>query len=141
MMFLSKGKTLHMWFNLVFLNIFQLFGDGSSTIKLNDGLNRVEIEVVAEDGTIKKYCVDITRLSAKVAELSNLALEGDIPLHPAFCTKIYEYNSEYGLHMAQSVALKLKFNILISKEIKYTDTLFVLKHKHKQNWTKNSNVQ
>ncbi|XP_044069520.1 uncharacterized protein LOC122884139 [Siniperca chuatsi] len=75
-----------------------LFGDGSSTIKLNDGLNKVEIEVVAEDGTIKKYCVEITRLSAKIAELSNLALEGDIPLHPAFCTKIYEYNSIVPFH-------------------------------------------
>nr|XP_046256934.1 uncharacterized protein LOC124065539 [Scatophagus argus] len=75
-----------------------LFGDGSSTIKLNDGLNRVEIEVVAEDGTIKKYCVEITRLSAKVAELSNLALDGDIPLHPEFCTNIYEYNSLVPFH-------------------------------------------
>ena len=75
--------------------MFQHFGDGSSTIKLNDGLNMVEIEVVAEDGTIKKYCVEITKLSAKIAELSHLALEGDFPLHPAFCTKIYEYNSEY----------------------------------------------
>ncbi|XP_059214856.1 uncharacterized protein LOC131993127 [Centropristis striata] len=75
-----------------------LFGDGSSTIKLNNGLNRVEIEVVAEDGTLKKYCVEITRLSAKVAELSDLALEGDILLHPAFCTKIYEYNSIVPFH-------------------------------------------
>ncbi|XP_078128958.1 uncharacterized protein LOC144532203 [Sander vitreus] len=75
-----------------------LFGDGSSTIILNVGLNRVEVEVVAEDGTIKKYCVEITRLSAKIAELSNLALEGDIPLQPAFCTKIYEYNSIVPFH-------------------------------------------
>lgn len=57
--------------------------------------------MVAEDGTIKKYCVEIIRLSAKVAELSNLALEGDIPLNPAFCTKVYEYNSECRLHMTQ----------------------------------------
>ncbi|XP_067466855.1 uncharacterized protein [Thunnus thynnus] len=75
-----------------------LFGDGSSTIKLNDGLNRVEIEVVAEDGTIKKYCVEITKLSAKIAELNHLALEGDFPLHPAFCPKIYEYNSVVTFH-------------------------------------------
>ncbi|CAK6960772.1 uncharacterized protein LOC121911394 [Scomber scombrus] len=74
------------------------FGDGSSTIKLNDGLNSVEIEVVAEDGTIKKYCVEITKLSAKIAELSHLALEGDFPLHPAFCTKIYEYSSIVTFH-------------------------------------------
>ncbi|XP_056251904.1 uncharacterized protein LOC130181604 [Seriola aureovittata] len=75
-----------------------LFGDGSSSIKLNDGLNRVEIEVVAEDGTIKKYCVEITKLSAKIAELSNLTVDGDIPLHPAFCRKIYEYNSIVPFH-------------------------------------------
>ncbi|XP_049456959.1 uncharacterized protein LOC125903839 [Epinephelus fuscoguttatus] len=75
-----------------------LFGDGSSTITLNDGLNRVEIEVVAEDGTLKKYCVDITRLSAKIAELSNLVLEGDVPFHPAFSSKIYEYNTIVPFH-------------------------------------------
>ncbi|CAJ1066697.1 uncharacterized protein LOC117811311 [Xyrichtys novacula] len=69
-----------------------LFGNGSSTIKLRDGLNRVEVEVVAEDGTIKKYCVEITRLSAKIAQLSDLDLEGDIKLQPSFCAKIYEYN-------------------------------------------------
>ncbi|XP_034753536.1 uncharacterized protein LOC117960084 isoform X2 [Etheostoma cragini] len=75
-----------------------LFGDGSSTIILNVGSNRVEVEVVAEDGTVKKYCVEITRLSAKIAELSNLVLEGDIPLQPEFCTKIYEYNSIVPFH-------------------------------------------
>lgn len=51
--------------------------------------------MVAEDGTVKRYCVEITRLSAKIAELSHLALEGDIPLYPVFSTKVYEYNSEY----------------------------------------------
>lgn len=53
--------------------------------------------MVAEDGTIKKYSVEITKLSAKIAELSNLALEGDISLHPAFCSNVFEYNSEYSL--------------------------------------------
>ncbi|XP_030603261.1 uncharacterized protein LOC115792838 [Archocentrus centrarchus] len=70
-----------------------LLGEGSSTIKLKDGVNKIEIEVVAEDGTIKKYSVEIIKLSAKVAELSNLALERNISLHPAFCTKVFEYNS------------------------------------------------
>lgn len=73
--------------------IFQLFGDGSCTINLNEGLNGVEIEVVAEDGTIRKYSVGITKLSAKLAVLSNLTVEGNIPLHPAFSSKVYEYNS------------------------------------------------
>ncbi|XP_027133086.1 uncharacterized protein LOC104930903 [Larimichthys crocea] len=75
-----------------------LSGDGSRSIKLKDGLNRVEIEVIAEDGTTKKYCVEISRLSAKVAELTDLVLGEDIPLHPAFCTKIYEYNSVVPFH-------------------------------------------
>lgn len=83
--------------NLALWCLFQLFGDRSNTITLKDGLNRVGIEVVAEDGTIKKYSVEITKLSAKIAELSNLALEGDISLHPAFCSNVFEYNSEYSL--------------------------------------------
>lgn len=81
--------------NLALGFLFQLFR--SNTITLKDGLNRVGIEVVAEDGTIKKYSVEITKLSAKIAELSNLALEGDISLHPAFCSNVFEYNSEYSL--------------------------------------------
>ncbi|XP_010794055.1 RNA-binding protein PNO1 [Notothenia coriiceps] len=65
------------------------FGDGSSTINLNDGLTRVDIEVVAEDGTVKKYCVEITKLSAKIAALSDLALDGDIPrLVPFHCNAV-----------------------------------------------------
>ncbi|XP_035461915.2 uncharacterized protein LOC118283730 [Scophthalmus maximus] len=68
------------------------FGDGSSTIQLDDGVNRVQVEVVAEDGTVKKYRVDVTKLSAKVAVLSDLTVDGDIPLHPAFCAKHFEYN-------------------------------------------------
>ncbi|XP_018517057.1 uncharacterized protein LOC108873376 [Lates calcarifer] len=75
-----------------------LFGDGSRTVKLNDGLNRVEIEVVAEDGTIKRYSVGITKLSAKIAELSSLIVEGDIPLRPTFSSKVYEYNSIVPFH-------------------------------------------
>lgn len=74
--------------------VFQLSRDRSSAIKLDDGLNRVDVEVVAEDGTVKKYRVEITKLSSKIAELSNLVLDGDIPLHPTFSTNVYEYNCE-----------------------------------------------
>uniref|UniRef100_A0A1A8A6F9 Cadherin-like beta-sandwich-like domain-containing protein n=2 Tax=Nothobranchius furzeri TaxID=105023 RepID=A0A1A8A6F9_NOTFU len=52
-----------------------LSGYRPSTVKLKDGLNRVEIEVVAEDGTLKKYRVEISKLSPKLAELTNLALQ------------------------------------------------------------------
>ena len=50
---------------------------------------------MAEDGSVKKYRVEITKLSARIAELSNLALDADFPLHPAFSASVYEYNSEY----------------------------------------------
>lgn len=73
----------------------QRFGDESRTLKLRDGLNKVEIEVVAEDGTIKKYYVDIIKLSARIAELSELALEGEFPLYPTFKNKTFEYNCKY----------------------------------------------
>ncbi|XP_037829309.1 uncharacterized protein LOC108247256 isoform X2 [Kryptolebias marmoratus] len=70
-----------------------LSGDRSGTIQLTDGLSRVEVEVVAEDGTVKKYSVEVTKLSAKTAELSHLALGEDIPLHPAFTPQMHEYSS------------------------------------------------
>ncbi|XP_060896225.1 uncharacterized protein LOC132975581 isoform X1 [Labrus mixtus] len=93
-----------------------LFGDGSRTITLSDGTNRVQIEVVAEDGTTKKYCVEINRLSAKIADLSHMTLEGDIILHPAFCRKIYEYNSIVPFHCnAVSVLAKVP-----DRNIKFT---------------------
>ncbi|CAG6016504.1 unnamed protein product [Menidia menidia] len=84
-----------------------LSGDRSSTVKLKDGLNRVEIEVVAEDGTVKKYTVDISKLSAKIAELSDLGLEGDIPLYPPFTAKAFEYSCVVPFYL-QAVTLTPK---------------------------------
>lgn len=67
-------------------------------------MTKVEVEVVAEDGTVKIYCVKITRLSAKVAELSNLSLEGDYLLDREFSSRIVEYNSEtHGIPNMDSV--------------------------------------
>ncbi|XP_062257509.1 uncharacterized protein LOC133966543 [Platichthys flesus] len=74
---------------------YMLSGDGSSLISLSDGLNRVDVEVVAEDGTLKTYRVDITRLSAKVSQLRALTVDGDVLLHPAFTSNVYEYKSEW----------------------------------------------
>ncbi|XP_031661082.1 uncharacterized protein LOC109879786 isoform X2 [Oncorhynchus kisutch] len=70
-----------------------LCGDGSKSIKLNDGLNLVEIEVGAEDGTSKKYCIEVTKLSARTAELSDLTIEGNVQLQPTFSANIYDYSS------------------------------------------------
>ncbi|XP_035028378.2 uncharacterized protein LOC118118927 [Hippoglossus stenolepis] len=75
-----------------------LSGDGSSLIHLSDGLNRVEVEVVAEDGSLKKYRVDVTKLSAQVAQLSALTVDGDVQLHPAFSSNVYEYKSIVPFH-------------------------------------------
>lgn len=96
----------------MYVYVFQLYGDGSSTIKLKDMLNTVEIEVVAEDGTIKKYRVEITKLSGKITELSDLALEGDIPLQPVFSTKVYEYSSEYRLCVLSVIHFTLLWHYL-----------------------------
>ncbi|XP_042565426.1 uncharacterized protein LOC116223155 [Clupea harengus] len=70
-----------------------LFGDGSKTIQLNDGLNAVAIEVVSEDGTSKNYGIEITKLSANSAKLCDLAIEGNFKLHPEFSASVYEYSS------------------------------------------------
>ncbi|KAF3708001.1 hypothetical protein EXN66_Car001174 [Channa argus] len=93
-----------------------LFGDGSSTITVNEGLNKVEIEVVAEDGTTKKYRVEITKLSAKLAELSDLTVKANVSLHPAFCAKVYEYNSIVPFH-CNSVTMH---PVVPDKNIKFT---------------------
>ncbi|XP_029621454.1 uncharacterized protein LOC115201736 isoform X2 [Salmo trutta] len=68
-------------------------GDGSKSIRLDDGMNLVEVEVVAEDGTSKKYCIEVTKLSARTAELSDLTIEGNVKLQPTFSANIYDYSS------------------------------------------------
>lgn len=55
----------------------------------------VEIEVGAEDGTSKKYCIEVTKLSARTAELSDLTIEGNVQLQPTFSANIYDYSSKW----------------------------------------------
>ncbi|XP_051772833.1 uncharacterized protein LOC127524863 isoform X1 [Ctenopharyngodon idella] len=69
-----------------------LFGDGSKTIKLEDGLNKVEIEVVSEDGTTKMYSIAVTKLSASAAQLSDLTVQGGHSLQPDFSPTTYDYS-------------------------------------------------
>lgn len=59
---------------------------------LNDGVNVVAIEVVAEDGTTKKYCIEINKLSATSAKLCDLAIGGKFKLHPPFSDRVYDYS-------------------------------------------------
>lgn len=89
----SKTGLLYPKFETVLLPL-QLGGNRSKSIQLEVGVTKVEVEVVAEDGTVKIYCIKITRLSAKVTELSNLSLEGDHLLDREFSSRILEYNSE-----------------------------------------------
>lgn len=71
-----------------------MFGDGSKTIKLEDGLNKVEIEVVSEDGTTKMYSIAVTKLSASAAQLSDLTVQGGHSLQPDFSPTTYDYSCE-----------------------------------------------
>lgn len=61
---------------------------------MNDGINTINIEVVAEDGTAKTYCVEVTKLSASVAELCGLEIDGGVQIQPEFSPNVYEYSSE-----------------------------------------------
>ncbi|KAM5164820.1 uncharacterized protein ACMZJ9_007246 [Mantella aurantiaca] len=69
-----------------------LGGEGSKVVKLKDGLNSVVVEVTAEDGTIKKYILDITKLSASQALLDGIHLSEDLKLVPSFAADIYDYS-------------------------------------------------
>ncbi|XP_078503186.1 uncharacterized protein LOC144761836 isoform X1 [Lissotriton helveticus] len=66
-------------------------GDGSKVVKLKDGVNTVSIEVTAEDGTIKIYVIEVTKLAANAAFLQGLTLTEDIQLVPSFASSVYEY--------------------------------------------------
>nr|XP_014349464.1 PREDICTED: uncharacterized protein LOC106705203 isoform X2 [Latimeria chalumnae] len=66
--------------------------DNSTVIILKDGKNVLQIEVTAEDGTMKKYTIEVTKLSASLASLKWLVLVGDLQLIPPFDSAVYEYS-------------------------------------------------
>ncbi|XP_066552667.1 uncharacterized protein LOC136718819 [Amia ocellicauda] len=68
-----------------------LGGDGSKVIQLKDGMNIIDIEVIAEDGTTKKYTIQVTKLSASTAELHGLQIPGHAQLQPEFAPDVFEY--------------------------------------------------
>ncbi|KAL7877350.1 hypothetical protein SRHO_G00039930 [Serrasalmus rhombeus] len=70
-----------------------LCGDGSRTVKLEDGLNQVDVEVTSEDGTLKKYSIELTKLLASEASLSALIIKRQ-QLHPAFSPDTHEYSCQ-----------------------------------------------
>ncbi|XP_071996515.1 uncharacterized protein [Engystomops pustulosus] len=65
---------------------------GSRTVTLKDGLNSVVVEVTAEDGTAKKYVLEITKLSASQASLEGMSLSEDLNLAPSFSPDVFEYS-------------------------------------------------
>ncbi|KAM4040250.1 uncharacterized protein ACNLHF_011621 [Anomaloglossus baeobatrachus] len=69
-----------------------LGGNGSRIVTLKDGLNPVVVEVTAEDGTAKKYVLEITKLSASYAFLEGIGLSEDLDLVPSFAPDVFEYS-------------------------------------------------
>ncbi|KAM8945456.1 uncharacterized protein RCH25_048729 [Pelodytes ibericus] len=69
-----------------------LRGDGSKSVTLKDGLNSVIAEVTAEDGTVKKYVIEVTKLSASHAALHDIKLSEDLKLVPGFVSDVQEYS-------------------------------------------------
>ncbi|XP_048863663.1 uncharacterized protein LOC125738570 isoform X2 [Brienomyrus brachyistius] len=68
------------------------FGNGSNVLNVDDGMNQVDIEVVAEDGTSQIYCIEVIKLSASTAKLEDLIVSPDTKLHPTFSANMYEYS-------------------------------------------------
>ncbi|XP_058651185.1 uncharacterized protein LOC131551945 isoform X2 [Onychostoma macrolepis] len=86
-----KTSTLHLQTSDGGASCNILFGDGSRTVKLEDGLNKVEIEVVSEDGSSKVYSIAVSKLSSRAAQLSDLTIERGHDLHPGFSPATYDY--------------------------------------------------
>ncbi|KAM3909931.1 LOW QUALITY PROTEIN: uncharacterized protein RB166_021483 [Leptodactylus fuscus] len=66
-----------------------LGGGGSRTVTLRDGLNPVVVEVTAEDGTAKKYPLEITEFCAS---LEGIALSEELNVAPPFAPDVLEYS-------------------------------------------------
>ncbi|CAM3606708.1 cadherin-like beta sandwich domain-containing protein [Marinicrinis lubricantis] len=62
-------------------------------ISLEVGVNRIKVEVTAEDGvTHKNYTIDVTRAPSSNASMSSLYLAG-IPLNETFQPNLYQYTA------------------------------------------------
>ncbi|KAM4770936.1 uncharacterized protein WCC33_002715 [Rhinophrynus dorsalis] len=75
---------------------YTLLGNGGSkVITLEDGLNTVTVEVTAEDGTVKKYAVEVIKLSASHASIQEIKISEDLKLVPSFAPDVFEYSCSF----------------------------------------------
>lgn len=105
-------------------------------IKLNEGENKIQIEVTSEDGTVKKYSITCNRLSASNALLNKLNFES-LSLEPEFESGHFDYElypSKSSFDSSCDIELKLndkieqknsngKYNL----KLNYTFSLILIK--------------
>ena len=83
------------------LNIEAMAEDANSTIEIlgNSGLligeNTINIKVTAEDGTVRTYTINVTKVVDVGVQLSELSIE-NYTLTPEFSSDVYEYTLNIG---------------------------------------------
>ncbi|XP_007890463.1 uncharacterized protein LOC103177898 isoform X2 [Callorhinchus milii] len=83
---------------------YQIIGaEGSKTVFLKDDRTKIQIEVAAEDGTLKKYTLDVIRLAPHVASLTKLKLSDNLQLDPEFASDVYEFTCTAPFHMVSVI--------------------------------------
>ncbi|MBW7474827.1 cadherin-like beta sandwich domain-containing protein [Paenibacillus oenotherae] len=69
-------------------------GAASAALPLNVGSNTIEVQVTAEDGTLKTYTVTVTRAASSNADLSDLTLSSGT-LIPSFIPDTFKTSVDY----------------------------------------------
>lgn len=62
--------------------------------ELLDGVNKIEIKVTAEDGTERKYTINVIKGEMSSLGLEELNISGGYTLNPTFSSDVYEYTLE-----------------------------------------------
>jgi hypothetical protein len=78
----------------------------NKTCKLNDGPNKITIEVASEDGTLKRYEIECIKLSIRDAYLKALSIV-DADLRPEFDSNCFSYQA-YVSSKCQSVRINVE---------------------------------